>query len=140
MRRGGEPIDHIKECKPWEDMDIRGVCREPHEGVRRHKLMTKEVLKEIPPLYSQENVKDPLVRLKYFSPYSGYTLYVTEFDGEDSLFGFVNGPDQCPELGYSSLRELAEADNRGLPLIERDRYFTPKKLSEVRGGESNPKH
>jgi len=94
------------------------------------KLMTEELKKKIPPLYSQENAKDPIVYAKYFTPDSYWTWYVLEFDGKDTFFGYVDGI--YPELGYFSLSELEKI--RG-PLglkVERDLYWKPKPLSEVK--------
>jgi hypothetical protein len=108
-------------------------AKEPNEDVRRHKLMPEDLKAKIPALYSQEKEKDPMVWGKFFSPYSGYTLYITEFDGDDTLFGYVTGMYE-DELGYASLNELASAERDGLPLIERDNYFIPKRLSEVKKG------
>jgi hypothetical protein len=94
------------------------------------KLMTKELRKKIPPLYSQENVKDPIVYAKYFMPDSHWTWYVLEFDGKDTFFGYVDGDYQ--ELGYFSLTEL-ESIRGPLGLeVERDLYWKPKPLSEVK--------
>ena len=93
-------------------------------------LLTKELRQQLPPLYSQEHVDDPLIVCKFFTPDSNWTWFVMEFDGEDLFFGLVVGFEK--ELGYFTLSELEEA--RG-PLglsIERDIYFTPKRLSEVR--------
>jgi hypothetical protein len=56
---------------------------------------------------------------------------VTEFDGEDLLFGLVQGLEE--ELGYFSLSELESVRVLGLP-VERDLYFTPKPLSALRQG------
>ena len=92
--------------------------------------MTKELREQLPPLYSQENNRDPTVYAKYFTPYGGWTWYATEFDGHDRFFGLVKGFDD--ELGYFSLSELAQTNRNGLPLVERDLYFTPKKLSKVK--------
>ena len=50
-----------------------------------------------------------------------------EFDGEDTLFGYMVsplGPD-CDELGYASLAELAGVRNRMGLGIERDLYWDP---------------
>lgn len=50
-------------------------------------------------------------RVKFFAPGSRYTFYVTEFDGEDTLYDWwvsALGAD-CDEWGYTSLFELAEA-------------------------------
>jgi hypothetical protein len=94
------------------------------------KLMTKELRKKIPPLYSQEKVKDPIVHAKYFTPDSYWTWYVLEFDRKDTFFGYVDGDYQ--EMGYYSLSELEKI--RG-PLglkVERDLYWEPKPLSEVK--------
>jgi hypothetical protein len=92
-------------------------------------LITKELRKKLPPLYSQEKVKDPIVHAKYFTPDSSWTWYVLEFDGKDTFFGYVDGLE--PELGYFGLLELESV--RG-PLglrRERDLYWEPKPLSEV---------
>ncbi len=120
-----------KIMKSVEKSMKRMESREPLEGVRKHKLMPASLRKQIPKLYSQENESDPMVRAKFFSPYSRYTLYVLEFDGEDTIFGYVTGL-AYDELGYSSFNELANLNRNGLPLIERDRYFTPKRLSKVK--------
>ena len=104
--------------------------KEPLEGARKHKLMPLEIKKKLPKLYSQENNENPIVYLKLFSPYSGYTLYVTEYDGKEILFGYVTGS-LFPEWGYASLKELASTNRNGLPLIERDMYFKPTKFKNL---------
>lgn len=97
-------------------------------------LLPPELAATLPALYSQEAVEDPMVMLKLFTPDAGWTWYATEYDPDERLFfGLVVGFEA--ELGYFSLDELEEA--RG-PLglkIERDLWFKPKKLSEVRGDE-----
>ena len=94
------------------------------------KLLTKELRAKLPPLYSTEKDKDPTAVVKFFTPDSSWTWFATEFDGEDRFFGLVDGFDK--ELGYFSLPELASARGPlGLP-IERDRWFSPKPLSECR--------
>lgn len=107
------------------------LSREPLRGVRKHDLLPRFVRAKLPKLYSQEGNKNPMVYLKLFSPYSSYTLYVTEFDGKDTFFGYVkNG--MGSEWGYSSFKELATANRNGLPLVERDMYFTPKKFKDIK--------
>jgi hypothetical protein len=97
--------------------------------VRTLKLLTKELIASLPPLYSQEEVKDPIVRCKFFTPDSSWTWYAIEFDGVDTFFGLVDGFEE--ELGYFSLKELESVRGKlGLP-IERDLYFTPRALSKV---------
>ncbi len=102
-------------------------------------LVPKEIDAILPRLYSQENVPDPVTVLKFFDPCGRYTFYVLEAqrepDGDLLLFGFCRsplGPD-CDELGYASLREL-ECVRGPLGLgIERDLYFKPTPLSQIRG-------
>jgi len=94
-------------------------------------LLTKEVRGKLPPLYSQEEVEDPMVICKFFFPDFSWTWYAIEFDGADQFYGLVDGFEK--ELGYFSLTELlGNRGKLGLP-IERDRYFTPCRLSEVMG-------
>jgi hypothetical protein len=93
------------------------------------KLVTEEVRKTMPPLYSTEHEKDPLARLKFFTPWTNWTWYATEFDGEDTLFGLVDGFER--ELGYFSLSELENVTGPGGLRIERDLYFTPTPLSKL---------
>lgn len=87
----------------------------------------------LPPLYSQEPLGDEaMVFVKFFTPDGSWTWYATEFDGDDTFFGLVDGHEQ--ELGYFSLAELRSG--RG-PLglsIERDEHFAPKTLAQVMKG------
>jgi hypothetical protein len=106
-------------------------------------LLTEEVKKQLPPLYSQQSEKDPLVVCKFFHPLSFWTWYAIEgspvdedgyYDTENEkvdflFFGWVYG--DFPELGYFSLSEM-EAINVGGLGMERDLHFTPKRLSEVK--------
>jgi len=97
------------------------------------KLLTKEIKNRLPKLYSQENVEDPIVHIKFFHPCSTFTWYILEFDGEDTFFGKVVSH-LCPEgeLGYFSLSEL-ESVKGPLGLgVERDLYFQPKPLSQCK--------
>jgi hypothetical protein len=94
------------------------------------KLITKELARSLPPLYSSESDPDPMVQCKFFFPDFHWTWYGIEFDGEDIFFGFVDG--DFPELGYFSLNELvANRGKWGMP-VERDRSFVPCRLSELR--------
>jgi len=91
------------------------------------KLMTKDLRKRLPPLYSTDG-KPPeqvTVHAHYFTPRSNMDWYITEYDGKDTMFGLVKG--QFTELGYISLSEL---EKQGWN-IERDRYWTPKPLSKI---------
>jgi len=95
-------------------------------------LLPQELRQQLPPLYSQEHVKDPMVICKFFHPLSNMTWYAIEGspEGDDFLFfGWVYS--DFPELGYFSLHEMQEVKVMGLG-IERDEHFTPMKLSEVK--------
>jgi len=92
------------------------------------KLLTKQLREALPPLYSNENETDPKAIAKFFTPDSNWTWYATEFDGEDTFFGLVDGHEK--ELGYFSLKELESVRGAfGLP-VERDQWFNPTPLSE----------
>lgn len=99
------------------------------------KLLTKEILAKLPPLYSTEHIPtdDKIAVVKFFFPSGRYTFYAVEYSPEDKLFfGYcvsALGPD-CDEWGYTSLTELEETQVRGLKM-ERDIYFKPTKMSEV---------
>ena len=94
------------------------------------KLMTKAIEKKLPKMNSQETEIDPLVQVKYFCPWNHWTWYGIEFDGEDVFFGYVVG--DYNELGYFNLSELSGAKGPFGLNIERDLYFSPKRLSEIK--------
>jgi len=95
------------------------------------KLLTQETRKVIPKLYSQDGKGDRAIAyVKFFTPWSNWTWYATEFDGKDTFFGLVEGLET--ELGYFSLKELSEVTGPCGLKIERDLYFTPKPLSKLR--------
>lgn len=105
------------------------------------KLITKEIQGLLPALYTNEE-RDPTeikVPLKIFDPSGRYTFFVTEFDGEDTLFGYCVsplGPD-CDELGYASLSEIQSVRNRLGIGMERDIHWNPETtLRQVLDGET----
>ena len=109
--------------------------RDNHSGVRGHELMTKELGETIPALYANEHVKnydDVLAPVKMFSPYSNWTWFITEWDPETgTCFGLVQGFET--ELGHFDLTELAAATVfGGVPAVERDLYWAPKTIGEIR--------
>lgn len=101
------------------------------------KLLTKKNIKSLPAINSQDGTKPPdqmTAHVKLFG--SGrWTWYICEMDiDQDRCFGYVQSgtsPDH-DEYGYFSLRELQKLrfPPFGLP-IERDRYFTPGKISDI---------
>ncbi len=96
------------------------------------KLLTQELRRRLPPLYSQENTKDPTVHCKFFTPDSSWTWLATEGsedEGDFRFFGYVIGLEE--EWGYFVLSELESARGPlGLP-IERELYFKPRPFSQV---------
>jgi len=92
-------------------------------------LMTEEIKKTLPQLYSTEQEKDPIARVKFFTPWTNWTWYATEFDGDDIFFGLVDGFER--ELGYFALSELETVTGPAGLRIERDLYFTPTPLSQL---------
>ena len=94
-------------------------------------LLTQEIRNKLPKLYEQEDLDNKAIAyVKFFTPDSNWTWYATEFDGKDTFFGLVEGFEV--ELGYFSLSELQSIKGiMGLP-IERDIYWKPKTLEEIR--------
>jgi hypothetical protein len=94
------------------------------------KLLTKELRGKLPKIRETEGQKDPKVICKFFYPDFNWIWYAIEFDGEDLFFGYVAG--DYPELGYFSLKELLSNKGKFGLSIERDLYFKPCPLSEVK--------
>ena len=65
--------------------------------------------------------------MKFFDPCGAATWLFTELDSEDgdTLFGLADLGFGTPELGYSSLAEIASIRRRFELGIERDLYFKP---------------
>jgi len=115
-------------------------------------LLTKELRGRLPPLCSQDGKGDAaIVCVKFFTPDSSWTWYVLEggpvYDADEGIakavgveanleetdflfFGLVDGHEV--ELGYFSLAELATATGPLGLHIERDKFWKPKTLGEVR--------
>jgi len=95
------------------------------------KLITKKTAQTIPALGATEHDKDPIAHVKLFTPDSSWTWYLTEYDPDNrEAFGLVQGLEE--ELGYFNLDELSAIRGPlGLP-IERDMFWKPRKLSEVK--------
>jgi len=108
----------------------RGADRESDEDGDASVLLTPDIRQRLPKLYTTENDDDPVVQVKWFSPWMNWTWYVTEFDTEDTCFGLVEG--HATEWGYFSLKELQAARGPGgVCLVERDLYFSPTRISMV---------
>src|SRR5258707_13669639 len=95
-------------------------------------LLTAELRSQLPPLYSQEKIPDPVVHLKFFCPWSNWTWFATEGSAEDDdfrFFGYVIGFEE--DRGYFVLSELSEVRGPGGLTIERDLHFRPGPFSQV---------
>ena len=101
-------------------------------GKRRHLLVTKEIekrLEEGPKPHSDDAAcTDAAVLVKFFSPYSGWTWYVTAGERRDDdwyLYGLVTGFEK--EIGPFLLSELDQAEveifGTRVPAVERDMHF-----------------
>ena len=100
-------------------------------------LITKEIAQKLPPLYSQDEVADPVCHLKFFTPDANWTWYISEGeqqeDGDWVFFAKVVTPIVPDgELGTVTLSELKTVRGAlGLP-VERDLWWEPKPLSECK--------
>jgi hypothetical protein len=101
------------------------------ESAPRRSLLDAKSCERLPELYSGEELGlQAVAQVKFFTPDSNWTWYASEFDGEDIFFGLVVGFEM--ELGYFSLSELESVRGPlGLP-IERDRWFEPRRLGELK--------
>ena len=93
-------------------------------------LLTKEIREAFTKTGNQdEKVEEATCIVKFFDPSGSWTWYATEFDGEDTFFGLVDGFEL--EWGDFSLSELQSVKGRLGLGIERDRHFGMPKLKDV---------
>lgn len=100
--------------------------------MKEYEFFPDEVRNALPPLYAQEKEKDPTVCVKFFTPWSYWTWYITEGEqrGDDFLmFGYVKG--MADEWGYFSLNELSSIKGPWDLKIERDIHFHQKPASQI---------
>lgn len=104
-------------------------------------LLTSKQIEELTakyPLYSQDGKGiDAIASYKFFLPGTGATWYLTEASREGqgvTCFGVCIVTDPRGELGYFSLDELQGLKFRGVQ-VERDKYFTPAPLRQLRATE-----
>ena len=102
------------------------------EAENAYNLMPDSIRKQLPKLYSTEKelIGDKVAYARYFFPMGAYTAYLLEYDPKTRIgFGVVT-MGYGWELGNMSLDEMEEVKIHGLG-IERDLYFSPKKLHEI---------
>jgi hypothetical protein len=98
---------------------------------RHNRLLPPSVLETLPAWRATANEDDPIATVKLFLPDTAWTWYIVEFDGDDTCFGLVIGHEV--EAGYFLLSELEALRSPLLRLlVERDLYFKPTPLSELR--------
>lgn len=100
------------------------------------KLMTKEIEKKLPKLYSQDGKdrKEVKIIVKFFCPWNHWTWFVTEGEFDPELdtwvfFGYVKG--DFNEFGNFALKELEQIYGPLGLKIERDLHFDNKTLADV---------
>ncbi|MFA6145537.1 MAG: DUF2958 domain-containing protein [Sulfurimonas sp.] len=99
--------------------------------IQAHILISDKQRNTLPPLYSTEEIPDPIAHIKLFTPDSNWTWYITEYSQEEDLcFGLIIGHET--ELGYFSLNELKEVRGAMGLKIERDIHFKPERLSVLK--------
>uniref|UniRef100_UPI00359F9E8F DUF2958 domain-containing protein n=1 Tax=Prevotella heparinolytica TaxID=28113 RepID=UPI00359F9E8F len=121
LRKLGVTVD-LPEEEPKKD----------NEADNAYNLMPESIRKQLPKLYSTEKqlIGDKTAYARYFFPMGAYTAYLLEYDAKTRIgFGAVT-MGYGWELGNMSLDEMEEVKIHGLG-IERDLYFTPKKLHEI---------
>ena len=96
-------------------------------------LMTKELAESIPQIHAQRHEQDPIVYVKFVSSWMNWIWYVTEFDGKDFCFGFVQG--DYDEWGYFSISELESITGPKGQKIVREAYFAPEPIKQILGDD-----
>ena len=102
------------------------------------KLLTKANEAKLPKLYTQDEVADPEIIVKYFLPGTGWSWYVLEGERDEqgilTFFGYVDNPSNPMglELGYFTLQELESVRGWGNLPIERDRHFNGMHVSDIK--------
>jgi hypothetical protein len=95
-----------------------------------YNLLPDDIQARIPALGESRDQPDPTFHLKWFTPDSGFTWYVAEYDSESRIvYGFVVGP--CPEWGTFALDEIQQLRGSLGLLVERDLHFDPCPSSKI---------
>lgn len=122
----GDDVAHILR----EHQEDEALASE--EAHQTHTLMPPEIAAQLPPLYANESQgEDAVAHVKFFTPWTNWTWYASEYDPEERLcFGVVVGHER--ELGYFSIAELELVRGPGGLTIERDLHWRPRPLRECR--------
>ncbi len=125
-----DPTDRSFQQLAREHAEDQQLARS--DAQQAHTLLPAEIAAMLPPLYSQEEQgENAIAVVKFFTPWTNWTWYTSEYDPEQRLcFGVVVGQER--EVGYFSLDELEGIRGPGGLCIERDLYWKPKPLKECR--------
>ena len=95
------------------------------------KLLTKELLKKLPPIgHSIETKEEPQAIVKWFTPDSNWTWYVAEYNPEDGMcWGLVDGFEK--EFGFFTIDEIQKLKGPLKLPIERDKWFEKCNLNSL---------
>ena len=107
-------------------------------------VSAKAISKQVPKMYSTENVPTPDKIIKGHLFVGACDWYIVEYDAEtDVAFGFAHlGDDTCAEWGYISIAELRKStvpcniylNGQVIAFrqpVEWDRYWNPKKANQI---------
>lgn len=110
-------------------------------------FLTKEIRKQLPKHQKAKSLGDYIAYAKFFLVGGDWKWYACEFDGEDTLFGFVIG--DFPEYGPFSIQELTSLrftlkstsngatvvvlteNPNNAPAVKRDSFFIPTALKDI---------
>ena len=95
------------------------------------KLLTKELLKKLPPIgHSIESKEEPQAIVKWFTPDSNWTWYVAEYNPENGMcWGLVDGFEK--EFGFFTIDEIQKLKGPLKLPIERDMWFEKCNLNSL---------
>jgi hypothetical protein len=103
------------------------VTVEHIEAFEEALIRLEEQLKKCPKLGATDGMKEHPAIFHYFC--GATDMYVSEFDGEDTFFGFtiLNGDLDNAEWGYTSLSEIT-----GIPVMNIDYHFEEQSIEAAR--------
>jgi hypothetical protein len=93
----------------------------------QNNFLEKFIPNDMPKLYAQDGQFDNATVYLKLEAINGWVWYLTEFDGNNTFFGFVHG--WADEWGYVSMYELNESYSKGLIWVCED--FKPVQLKNA---------
>lgn len=100
------------------------------------KLLPEHIEQSLPPMYAQQRLGlEAIAYVRYFTPWSRWAWYATEYDRQDRVFfGLI--VKESTDLGFFSLAELDSVSSPGSDKrlrVRRDTRWTPCTLARCRG-------